>query len=1195
MRVAESLVIPGELERARVEEQLVIFAGAGVSMGPPANLPSFKELARQVAEPKVPFEDHYEDKLDRYLGRAQREGVNCQERARELLSDQGSHTPLHEHLLGIFGAPDRVQIITTNFDSHFAAAAERVYPGFSIPQYVGPALPPGKAFQGIVRLHGALDNSFHSLVLTDADFADAYMAEGWAARFLVRMFDDRTVLFVGYSISDPLMQYLLHALPPTGRWFALWHETEIPDQPEFPVISVPFKTGSDGNKYSELNNGLKRWHWYVSAAASEHERELRTLLKDGPPGSPLDADYVRERLLTDVGRQTFWRHAKGSGWFYWAVEEGFLDNLTDRADTNPGTAAWGQWCLTNHCDGNFPPLIRFLRGRPLTLQPMFLSALLGHLWRCEALPHNGVLRQLLALLINASNDALPDSHTWEWLMGRLLKAEYYTETLELLRAATRIRLQSIDRVFLNLEDAEGQPTEELPSLSNDVRTAATHAEVSDFLNKHGEALAAARAEDVLTLGEQRLLEAYALLDLSRPAVGNMDWLSFGRTSIQPSAQDRIPRAADVLIDMVRLVLDHWAKTDREELTSYGERRDSHPHRLFRRLALYAFSQAPVTQSQGIVARAIEQKWAGDLWIRPELYLVLKQHYPHVQEKMKAGFISALQDETWWPDWNEHTEHARFSLAQKLARENPQSAITVAFASTERKQHPEWLEGDPDGYLSRTTVGWSGEERSPIESATMVEWTPKDAVDNLLAELKRDGNEHLRYALRGALQQAVATNPHWGSEILPLLMTGDADSVKLANAIVWGLRESEASTSERLTVLQSVASSNWSQDLIGPLGSLVDKWAHSLGKRESVELLGALDGAADVLFDRSRTEEPSIQGHGWLDRAINHPAGHATSAWFRVATTRDWQGDQFLLTLDDDEKARWNRVIQDDTVAGECSRPVLGMWLERLSQGDFPWCTERIFPAFDPEEDTKKASQLWDGRLMQNSWSWTTLEGLQPYLDRFFQRSRELVPDRARQLGGWVSLLATSPATSGLTLVQLQTFIQHAALDAREAFAEAVPSQLGKLGAEERRDLWQAFLSKYWADRRTNMPLPLDPREVRAMIEWIPALPEVASEALSALRGSPGKGFQHAGSLLWHWKHDDSWVREHPTEAVGLVAFLVERRAIDHWLTKEAVSVIKSALASGAAKASVLATAELLVNEGSEEASMLIKQIRGDPS
>jgi len=46
----DPLDLPDALVSAQEQGRLVIFAGAGVSMGPPANLPSFAQLAARIAE-----------------------------------------------------------------------------------------------------------------------------------------------------------------------------------------------------------------------------------------------------------------------------------------------------------------------------------------------------------------------------------------------------------------------------------------------------------------------------------------------------------------------------------------------------------------------------------------------------------------------------------------------------------------------------------------------------------------------------------------------------------------------------------------------------------------------------------------------------------------------------------------------------------------------------------------------------------------------------------------------------------------------------------------------------------------------------------------------------------------------------------------------------------------------------------------
>jgi hypothetical protein len=49
MWINDDVDIPEALLAAQRDGRLVIFAGAGVSMGPPSNLPGFSKLAKQIA------------------------------------------------------------------------------------------------------------------------------------------------------------------------------------------------------------------------------------------------------------------------------------------------------------------------------------------------------------------------------------------------------------------------------------------------------------------------------------------------------------------------------------------------------------------------------------------------------------------------------------------------------------------------------------------------------------------------------------------------------------------------------------------------------------------------------------------------------------------------------------------------------------------------------------------------------------------------------------------------------------------------------------------------------------------------------------------------------------------------------------------------------------------------------------------
>ncbi|MFH2056524.1 MAG: SIR2 family protein, partial [bacterium] len=200
--------IPDELLDAQGSGKLVIFAGAGVSMREPSNLPSFKQLAFDAAkEFGLPYAKKHDP--DKILGRLEDnhpEVREVREYVRRRFSSPNSQpNRLHQLLAQLALITGAARIVTTNFDAHLSTALGK-HSGLA--EYVAPALPRGDNFLGVVYLHGKADSEPDSLVFTDRDFGRAYLTDGWARRFMVSLFQAFTVLFVGYSHNDVVLQYL---------------------------------------------------------------------------------------------------------------------------------------------------------------------------------------------------------------------------------------------------------------------------------------------------------------------------------------------------------------------------------------------------------------------------------------------------------------------------------------------------------------------------------------------------------------------------------------------------------------------------------------------------------------------------------------------------------------------------------------------------------------------------------------------------------------------------------------------------------------------------------------------------------------------------------------------------------------------------------------------------------------------------
>lgn len=119
------VVFPEALLNALRDGRLVVFAGAGVSMGEPSRLPSFRELAEQVAKGTGESIAAASETDDQFLGRLKDSGVRVHRRAAGILQPENLEpNALHRSLLRLFQKTGPVRIVTTNFDCLFEQAAE---------------------------------------------------------------------------------------------------------------------------------------------------------------------------------------------------------------------------------------------------------------------------------------------------------------------------------------------------------------------------------------------------------------------------------------------------------------------------------------------------------------------------------------------------------------------------------------------------------------------------------------------------------------------------------------------------------------------------------------------------------------------------------------------------------------------------------------------------------------------------------------------------------------------------------------------------------------------------------------------------------------------------------------------------------------------------------------------------------------
>lgn len=282
--------IPDELLQAHEEGRLVFFCGAGISY--PADLPGFEGLVEKIynfcGTGRLDIEEdafnrgQYDIVLKLLERRLPGGRIKVRQALVETLKpnlDKEGAINTHISLLKLARDKERkLRLVTTNFDRLFHIAASRTNQQFQA--YAAPNLPvPKKSrWDGVVYLHGLLpdgsgglkDNLLNQLIISSGDFGLAYLVERWAARFVSDLLHNYDVCFVGYSINDPVLRYMVDAMaaertlgentPQT--WAFVSHkpgqETQITGEWKAKGVT-PILYRTEGNDHLLLHDTLHKW------------------------------------------------------------------------------------------------------------------------------------------------------------------------------------------------------------------------------------------------------------------------------------------------------------------------------------------------------------------------------------------------------------------------------------------------------------------------------------------------------------------------------------------------------------------------------------------------------------------------------------------------------------------------------------------------------------------------------------------------------------------------------------------------------------------------------------------------------------------------------------------------------------------------------------------------------------------------
>lgn len=1113
--------VPQVVLDAADEGTLVFFVGAGASRSHPSSLPDFLQLVAAIGA-RAGRDLTKKDKRqpDVFLGRLEDDGIDVHQLVADAIDQSESKAnEVHTAIVGIAGASRVARVVTTNYDLHLTEAATSL--GLDLKIYEAPALPVGDDFDGIVHLHGSLLQPSRYLVATDSDFGRAYLREAWAARFLERMFSAFTVVFVGYSHGDVVMQYLARSLGRDQNRYVLTDDGQNADWRRLGLTPIAYP--NEAGDHAILSTSLERWRVVASMGRVEHRARIGELMAADPPTIPEEVSYLEtvlahpERVRYFVERAIFADEDRAKRWLAWIETRPVFSRIFSPASASaPSVQSLVAW-LANHYvvrEETSPGLLRAFRDSPWPRDTW--SAVMSALVGVKGVFPNWLGPWLNLALQNAPSERLD-------LLDMVLSDKDWSENFDLALRVFEHRTRPLITSAFNFAGNDAPPRFE-------VRLAGDEYWLSEAWTQIILPVLAEHLSEVLELSTAQISRAYRTLRSLDP-VHRFDSLSFSRSAIEPHEQDAHRGPIDVVIDAARDSIESAMATDVALGAGYLATWLASPNALLRRLAVHGWRVRQDLSVDEKVAWVLQGDLMWEVELQHEVFLLLRDALPNADGETARRLVEKAADgpPTDGPqEINDdgHNAYRAYNLLAWLEASAPDLApVTRAFESAQAK-HPEFQRREqPD--LSHSMTSGFVEDALPFTAAEL-HGLIVDAPDSALERLREFRAQ--THGLTGptwtgalrSLRACVAAYPDDGLSVAVMLRSDDQE---FKASIVQGWGTSVLADDQVEEIIATI--SGWDADEIRrPVAAMLSDGG---GPDHPTDwhAYAAARALASRLWPAETTEAAISGGADLLAEAINHPAGDLAEFWTKAV---QWEWTQ--------NEAAWEGIPTEIGLAldvmvwapdrnGLLARSYLASQLHFYFGADREWCQTRLLPLFAWTNEPDSAA-AWQGFLAWGRWNDALLQAglLEAYIATT-ARIEDLPNDLARQLALHLASVATHAAADPGKW--LTNFVLTAAPDLRVLWAKQVGRTLCDLDHAESTRQWERWIHEYWAGRVQSVPLPFTVAEASATAGWAMGLPNERDQVADLVLGSTASlddqhGFLHRLSQMDLVGDAGAWAR-----------------------------------------------------------------------
>jgi hypothetical protein len=1190
--------IPDLLLQAHEEGDVVFFCGAGVSY--PAGLPGFSGLvtglfsALGVMPSAVQQAALKKKQFDTAIGLLEQDMMGGRAKvraqiARILTADatKPGAVASHEALLTLAKSKDgQIRLITTNFDRLFEAVIIRG--AMQVKRFQAPLLPIPKArWDGLVYLHGLLPDDptssvedLNRLVASSGDFGLAYLTERWASRFVTELFRNYTVCFVGYSIDDPVLRYMMDALaadkllgeaPIQAYAFGAFSpKSKDKTEEEWDaknVTPIPYRKDKT---HSYLHKTLQAWAGIYRDGITGKESIVVQHAHSLPVGSTLEDNYVGRMLwaLSDRSGLPARRFADLDplpplDWLEAFSEDRFSHIDLPRFGVTPDAtedkklafsltyrptpysraprmslvspiSPFGGWdevmghlCrwLTRHLYN--PKLLLWVTRRGGLLNPLFAR------WidqTTRKTPLSGPMAAIWQLVLTGRvRGRQPPHDFYEWLarygqQGLSLAMRF--QLRELL--SPRVMFGPLSNLYAEAapatESAGSRRARDLVDFSIELSADYVHLVLKDLKVREGWQN---ELPSLLSEFTGLLKDALDLMSALQGANSRSDLSYLSQPSIEDHSQNNDFYEWTALIELTR---DSWLQTLQDNparAKAEVERWMGIAYPVFRRLVFFALTKSTFYAPD----EALDILLGDDAWWlwSTETQRETRQLMTSIVPGLGAEAAHQLEEAILRgppKDMYENADpalvarvidHEKILRLVKVRNARPLGEKASAQLDALTESHPEWQFSDDE------------REDFPVWTSAVGDWRPSSHIPTERHDLVKwllENPKHKFEIKDDWYERCQKDFKRTSTALLALAKQGNWEPVDR-----W--REALQAYTNEKTVNRS-----WRylrRVLVHAPDRVIDELAPALGWWLEAVSKGFKGDTADFfslvrkILELRREEVVEIQNDKTTD-ALNHPIGRVVEAIFHWWYRQDLKDGQRMA---DPVLSVFNAVTDTSVESFKLGRVILAANVITLFRVDAEWTREHVLPLFDWELSEDEALGAWKGLL----WSPRVYPPLMALLKKPFLATvtrYAALGEHASQYAGFLTYVALEFRES-FSWSDLASTTRLLPVEGLKRAAQTIYEAVAAAG-DKRKAYWDNRVSPYllnvWPKSSANNSAAIAESLARLCIAAQDAFPQAFSDLEAWLIPPDYPGF------LVHMLEESKLCEQFPTDALKFLSKII---------------------------------------------------------